>query len=889
MTREEWQRVKQVAAAALDLPADSRHAYLLAACSGDPALEREVSSLLDSAARAELLFEGPLSLSPAVADALDDAAGPSSIGVGARIAQYRIVREIGRGGMGRVFLAERADDEYRQRVALKVAHVRSPDVLRWFRDERQILATLDHPHIARLMDGGTTADGMPYLVMEYIEGEPIDDYCASQALNVQQRLGLFQQVCLAIDFAHRHLVVHRDLKPRNILVANGEPKVLDFGIAKQMDAADATGSGGGSNTGPGMLTPEYASPEQLRGVPVTTATDVYALGVLLYRLLTGQGPYRLQSDAPHELAAAILDQDPTPPSAVANTPALRRQLAGDLDTIALMALKKDPAARYASAALLAEDVGRHLQHLPIAARRDAVGYRVRRFVRRHKIAVAAAVLVLASLAGGWAATARQARETELQRARAQRHFDDVRKLASALIFEVHDGIEHLPGTIETRRLLVNRAVEYFDSLAAEERDNVDLQRELAQAYDRLGNVLGRPYSANLGETTAALESYRKALGIRERLAAQTGERRLQLDLWSSYFNVGGLLRETGDTRGALSLHEQARTTVDALLQATPDDDAALRSAAQTASTLSVTYAQAGRMQDGLAAARAALAFDERLLERDPGNEPLRQDMASVHGRIGMFLMKLNDLDGATPHFTKGLDLAVALVAAEPENVTYRRRLSNGHSHFAHLYGRRNELDRAWAHQRTALAMRQALVDQSPADRQASIDLMVSQIETGDVLVRRRELTAAMDRYRTAIASAEALVESDPRYVYYRLTLASGLTRLAQALIATGRPADARPLLARSMQITGDASRVDPADVRMRFELALAHAVTGDAAAATGAAVSAQASYETAVAMMTALRDAGQLEGGTLNGEEPRRLAELRGRLAALRGGGGGGR
>jgi non-specific serine/threonine protein kinase/serine/threonine-protein kinase len=881
MTRDQWQRVKQVAAAALDLPTDARQAYIIGACAGDEACEREVVSLLESAALAEPLFEGALSLSPAVAAALDDAAGPASIGVGARIAQYRIVREIGRGGMGRVFLAERADDEYRQRVALKVAHVRSPDVLRWFRDERQILATLHHPHIARLMDGGTTADGVPYLVMEYIEGAPIDEYCSANGLSVAERLTLFQQVCLAIDFAHRHLVVHRDLKPRNILVANGEPKVLDFGIAKLMAAGGQADAGGprGSNTGPGMLTPEYASPEQLRGVPVTTATDVYALGVLLYRLLTGAGPYQLTSDAPHELAAAILEQDPVPPSANAGSRQLRRQLAGDLDTIALTALKKDPVERYASAALLAEDVRRHLQRLPIAARRDAVGYRVRRFVARHTLAVAAAALIVLSLAGGLAATAQQARETELQRARAQRHFDDVRKLASSLIFEVHDGIENVPGTIQTRQLLVNRAVEYFDGLAAEERDNVDLQRELAEAYDRLGNVLGRPYSANLGETTAALASYRKALDIRERLAAvQPGDRRLQLDLWSSYYNVGGLLRETGDTRGALLLHEKARAIVEPLLVAAGDDEALLRSAAQSASTLSVTYAQAGRVRDGLAAARAALDFDERLLARDPANTALRQDLASVHGRIGMFLMKLGDLDGAEPHFREGLELAVGLVFNEPANVTFQRRLSNGHSHLAHLNGRRNALDVAWDHQQTALTIRQKLVAQNPADRQASIDLMVSQIEAGDVNVRRGELAAAMDRYRTAIDTAESLVAGDPRYVYYRLTLASGLTRLAQASIASGRPMDARSLLARAIELTRVASDVDPADVRLRFELALAHGVTGDMAAAIGDTATAHAEYQTAVSLMTALRDAGQLEGGTLNGDESKKLAELERKL-----------
>jgi eukaryotic-like serine/threonine-protein kinase len=883
MTRDQWQRVKQVAARALDVDAPERLVYVADVCRDDRELEGEVLSLLASAERADHLFEGPISLTPAAVAALDEATLSAALGAGARIAQYRLVREIGRGGMGRVFLAERADDEYHQRVALKIANVRSPELLRWFRDERQILASLDHPNIARLMDGGTTDEGVPYLVMEFVEGVPIDEYCINHALGIEERLRLFRQVCAAVDFAHRHLVVHRDLKPRNILVANGAAKVLDFGIAKLVDreAAGAGSPGVGSNTGPGMLTPEYASPEQLRGEPVTTAADVYALGVLLYRLLANVSPYRVQSDAPHELAAAILDHDPAPPSTMTRSRQWRRGLRGDLDTITLMALKKMPSERYASAAMLSDDIGRHLQRLPITARRDAVAYRMRRFLARHTIAAAAAVLVLASLGGGLIATARQARETERQRAKAQRHFDDVRRLASSLIFEVHDGIENLPGTMPTRQLLVKRAVEYFDSLAAEEQANIGLQRELAEAYDRLGNVLGRPYSANLGDTTAAFESYRKALDIRRRLAEQApGDRQSQLDLWSSYNNVGGLLRETGDTSGALRLHEGAKAIVDTLLRTAPDDPALLRTAAQTSATLSVSYAQSGRIPDGLTAARAALAFDERLLAREPQNLRLQQDIASIHGRIGMFLMKRGEHDAALPHFQKGFDLAVALVAADPSNITFQRRLSNGHSHFAQLFARQGNAAAAWRHQQAALALRQRLVDQNPADRQAATDLMVSELETGDVLVRRDDFAAAADLYRRAIARGESLVAADARYVYYRLMLASALTRLARTLTTLGRPHQARPLVTRAADLVGTASRVDPADVRLRFELAYSQAAMGDIEASAGADVAAREWYRRAYALMAALRDAGHLAGGTLNGDEPQVLADLERKLAA---------
>ena len=887
MTREDWLRVKSVSAGALEQSEADRRAYVAAACAGDDALAHEVWSLVASVEKAAPLYETVTFAAPGSALVVAAAARLPALGAGDRVGPYRILKELGRGGMGVVFLADRADDEYRQRVALKVVDAGgSPWAMKSFRDERQILATLDHPNIARLMDGGTTVDGLPYFVMEYVEGEPVDEYCDARSFGVTQRLRVFRQICGAVDFAHRNLVVHRDLKPRNILVAGDIPKLLDFGIAKLLAPAHELALGAGIDTGPGMLTPEYASPEQLQSGPITTSTDVYALGVLLYRLLTGTSPYRTASRAPHDIARAICEDEPDRPSAAAATRTLRRQLAGDLDTIVLTALKKAPADRYASAASLAEDIDRHLASRPLVARPDSLRYRTGRFFLRHKLGASAAALVVAAIAAGLGATVWQARQTELQRAKAQRRFDDVRRVASSLIFEMHDSIENVPGALKTRQLLVKRGLEYFDGLAADEHDNPGLQRELAEAYDRMGNVLGRPYSANLGETSAALASYEKAMEIRRRLAASSlADRRSQLDLWSSYYNIGGLRRETSDTLGALKLHEQARQVVERLLQTAPDDVALLRSAAQTASTLSVSYAQNGRIRDGLNAAQAALAFDERLLVQQPGNLGVQHDMASVHGRVGLFFLKLGDGGAARPHFQRGFELAQALISAEPANVTFVRRLSNGHSHFALLFARHGDLDAAWTHQQQALAIRQRLVDENPKDRQAAIDLMVSEIETGDVRARRREFAAAADQYRIAVAKAEPLVAADPRYVYYRLSLASALTRLAQALVATGRAAEAQPRVARALTLAGDASAADPADARLQFELALAQATMGDVVAKVNAGTSgagAHTWYERARAAMTVLRDTGRLAGGTQNGDEPATLAEIERKIAATR-------
>jgi eukaryotic-like serine/threonine-protein kinase len=893
MTREDWLRVKTITAAALDQPEARRAGFVVDACAGDEPLEQEVRSLLLSAVNAAPLFEAPVFAAAHAVNVIEQAARATAPRIGGRFGPYRIIKEIGRGGMGRVFLAERADEEYRQVVALKIAHdARSAEGLRWFRDERQILATLQHPSIARLMDGGTTDEGVPYLVMENVQGVPIDEYCVANALSVRQRLELFTTICAAVDVAHRNLVVHRDLKPSNILVSAGVPKLLDFGIAKLLEPSGNTAvAGTPSITGPAMLTPEYASPEQLKREPITTATDVYALGVLLFRLLTNASPYRVRSYVPHELAAAICDQEPLRPSAVAATRPLRRQLAGDLDTIVLKALRKNPAERYSSAGALADDITRYLTGLPLAARDDGWLYRGAKFIARHRVGVTAAALVVVSLVGGLAAALWQAREADRQRQLAQRHFDDVRRLASSLIFEVQDSIENVPGTLATRELLVKRALEYFDGLAAEEKDNVGLQQELAQAYDKLGNVLGRSYASNVGNTPAALASYRKALAIREELAtsgavASAG----QLDLWSSYLNVGGILRETADTAGALKLHQNARAVLDDLLRKTPDDLKLVRSAAQTASTLSLSYVQSGRLDEATEAARRALLLDERLLSANPTDLAIQNEVATARGRLGQILLKLGDLAGARAQFEAAFEAASKLVTAQPDNVAFRRRLSNSHSHLAQLLVRQGDLSAAWPHQQAALSLRQAIVDGSPTDRQASIDLMVSQLETGAVLARRGDFRAAAAHYRLALARGEPLFGSDPSYVYFRLTVATAWTHLAQALLAGGDVAAAEAIARRAVDLIEPASAKDPADARLRFELAMAYATIGDILAAgarspqTGGGEdrSPRAWYLRSLEVLNELRGSGRRAGGPLEEDEPQLIATIERKLVRLR-------
>jgi eukaryotic-like serine/threonine-protein kinase len=437
MEAERWQQIESIFQSALDCDPAVRGALLDSSCTGDPELRREVESLLASYHEDRPTDSRAFCQGMAI---LEDRA--TLLMLDRKVGAYRIVREIGRGGMGVVYLAARADESYEKLVALKVLPrgLDGEDIVRRFRSERQILASLEHPNITRMLDGGATEDGLPYLVMEYIEGEPIDLYCSTHRLNVSDRLRLFQQVCHAVSYAHRNLVVHRDIKPSNVLVTReGVPRLLDFGIAKLLSPGAVPGDA--IITALRAMTPEYASPEQIRGEPVTTATDVYSLGVLLYRLLTGRRPYRTQAASGREFERAICEEEPEKPSLAVrrarepipdpsgpssavegpegSTEKLSRRLAADLDNVVLMAMRKEPTRRYVSPDQLSDDISRHLNDLPVIARPDTRNYRLSKFIRRNRTAVIAAAIVLMTLVAGLAVTLRQVHVARVQRDRAR--------------------------------------------------------------------------------------------------------------------------------------------------------------------------------------------------------------------------------------------------------------------------------------------------------------------------------------------------------------------------------------------------------------------------------------------------------------------------------------
>jgi eukaryotic-like serine/threonine-protein kinase len=658
VTPERWKQVQEKLDLALALEPEERKLFLDQLGHTDLELRQEVESLLS--------YEStePHFLQNAAIRALglgDEQATKREDLVGRLFGPYRLTGLLGAGGMGEVFRAVRADGHYDQQVAVKIVRpglggefssVR-------FRNERQILAKLDHPNIANILDGGTTADGLPYLVMEFVDGVPITEFCDQNRLSIENRFRLFRTVCSAVHYAHQNLIVHRDIKPTNILVASdGTPKLLDFGIAKILTSdspvRDAT------VTGVWAMTPEYASPEQVQGDPITTATDVYSLGLVLYELLTGQRAHRFSGRMPHEIARAVLESDPEKPSSTvfqktrtgetqdvseragtepvaiatyelrgfSSAGKLRRRLAGDPDNIVLKSLRKDPGERYSSVDQLSEDIRRHLEGRPVVASKVTTAYRVRKYVFRHKAGVAGAAIVVLTLVIGMVVTLREARIAQRNELRAEKRFNDVRKLANSLLFEIHDSVRDLPGSTPARKLIVGDALQYLDSLSAEAAGDSSLQRELATAYERVAEVQGDYILFNLGETENALRNYQKALSLRKSVAAlKSATWQDQLALAKSYRLVAAQMRVTADIPAAFQNAQAAVSIGETLRDAHPEDKEVL-------AELRTAYERKGHIQRGswtqasgpidnaaaLESFRKAMEIDTVLLKLDPNNE-----------------------------------------------------------------------------------------------------------------------------------------------------------------------------------------------------------------------------------------------------------------------------
>ena len=787
---DRWRLVEELYHAAMELPGPELNEYLEYRCDGDSALRTDVASLLvyggqtmrwiDQRAidvMAEAIAAEPVFAAGAIAEPL----------IGRQVGRYRIVARLAGGGMGEVYRAVRADDAYRKEVALKLVSAGrySLAFVERFRNERQILASLEHPHIARLYDGGTTEEGAPYLVMELIDGENILSYCARRRLTLGDRLSLFLQVCSAVEYAHRHLIVHRDIKPENIFVTvDGTAKLLDFGIAKILET-------GGSRQDPTItnlhaFTPAYASPEQVKGEAITTATDVFSLGVVLYELLTGQMPYRSKARMAHAIGREICESRAEKPSTAAlwtdNNPdgsrgsaskpspadcegsmeKLSKRLAGDLDTILLQALCKEPERRYASVDKFAEDVRRHLNRLPVLARKDSFRYRAEKFIARHKVAVAAGVAGVALLAAGVSAIAYEAHVARVERARAEQRFQSLQDLAHALIFDIHDSIRDLPGSTAARKLVVEKALEYLNGVSKDAANDPALQREIASAYERIGDVQGSGRFANLGDTKGALDSYRKAFAIRLQLASLQSTTRddravLAADydrLSEAYMDLGNIPEATDHARAAYRIAEEMSrlNRNDPLLEegwaATSFVLARALEFARDLQGAAEFYARSASIRETIQGGSAD--FQKLVLIR----------LAGTYGYWSGIEYGLGKLDQAIPLQEKASRILAKLLAADPRNSTVRQFLAQSDFWAGYYLARKGATAQALARLEVVLHRYQALVAADPHDAMALQYLAQSHREISEIYLRQRNSKGAVEHARQAVTADQSLVASE---------------------------------------------------------------------------------------------------------------------------------
>ncbi|MFK7912272.1 MAG: protein kinase [Pseudomonadales bacterium] len=788
---------------ALDQPAEQQSAWLAQNCPAE--LLDKAQRLLNAAqdATEELtmtLYQGPLALPPRTL-------------AGTRIGAWQLTELLGEGGMGQVYLAERIDGTFAQTVAIKVirAAARSSQAIVQFESERQILSDLTHPNIAQLLDGGETPDGAPFVAMEYIDGLPLDVYVERQQLTITERLQLFRKICAAVAHAHRSLVIHRDIKPSNILVtADGEPKLLDFGIAKTLDASRADGT----ETVSMLLTPSYASPEQVVGDVLTTATDIYSLGVVLFQCLTGQRPFNTDRLSPARYEALITQERPDAPStrlrALHSTRAAA--VAGDLDAIVLCALAKEPQRRYTSVDAFADDIERYLNGFPVTAQEDSFGYRLRKFVSRRRWWVATGTTVALLLTTALLVTMAQYRVAVAERERADARFDQARELAKTVMFEVYDAMSLVQGTLPARQTLVDVGANYLDELAADPHAPADLMLDLGVQYARLSDLYGGIGISNLGDSVRSRELLLKARAALEALLLRQPENpeAVRQMIWVKRLLTNQMLHYDMDTSTALAEAESGLALAASQSALPGDVDWQLQSLrwnlrGDLIKVLGWTNDQA----------RALAALDRYLLELD--DQVLRDNLRNHAGKRAYFQGLRGEL-----HADAG-----RTALAIPD---YQRTL-------AHY----RERDR-----------------EQPDNSQILTQIMRFEMELGKMFSRQEQWDAALAHVRTGEAVAVRLVAQDPLDAGARRNHASQLQALAQVLGSSGQSADGQRAIAQALSIYQELRAADPENLSLVRDNANAFKDAGDVwlNAQTGAAACAY--YRQAQAAWAAIEAAGEM-------------------------------
>jgi tRNA A-37 threonylcarbamoyl transferase component Bud32/tetratricopeptide (TPR) repeat protein len=747
--------------------------------------------------------------------------------------------------MGSVYLAERTDGEITQRAAVKLLAPAAdhPQMRQRFLAERQILASLSHPNIARLLDAGHRADGQPYLVMEYVEGKPIDVY--TSGFGITQKVSLFLRVCAAVSYLHRNLVVHRDLKPVNILVTGeGEPKLLDFGIAKMIDlTADST------VTSLRLLTPDYASPEQVSGETVSTATDIYSLGAVLYKLLTDRSPHRLERDSAGAVALAISSRQVAPPARLA--PALK----GDLEFILMKALRREPQERYATIEQFSEDLENYLESRPVRARKSDAWYQTRKFLRRHWPPAVAVTLAVGGLSAGVLVA-------NHQRAISQRRFSEVRQLANVFLFQFERSIRGVPGTLDARNLVALTGQRYLKQLADESRYDPGLAREIAEAYERLADIQDSIRSSG-GKSPGDTDSLLQSLEIRRRLgdnrSANPALRRKYVELvsllgywyqdernakeaarWAdeamnlsekwvaaeprsidalaaatAAFTRGGTTQEVGgQIASAARTLERSTVLGERALAAAPEDDTVRIVVSESHRSYSELLVNLKRYSDGLAHAQRVLELIEPLWTRKPNDPLLRLNVTRAESGIGIAEHYVGKTDGnhlalALPHLQRALSLAEETMRADLRNARSKSAFIVHCSRLCHLLITMKWFGAAGRLSRKAYEVARELIVLDPGSRRSWYLLGVIQSDLGWMYIKSGEPARARKAF---LASDEGFLrglEMDPADAVILECRAGQFEGLARAALASGNVAEARRWMRQCFDVMIRMVRRDP--------------------------------------------------------------------------------
>ncbi|HEX8565071.1 MAG TPA: protein kinase [Pyrinomonadaceae bacterium] len=764
-----WQRLKNVFNEAVELTPEMRSSYLSSLRLNEKTFYQELAELIEVDLEAEDFLGEPVKL---------EFDSPSLIGE--TVGHYRIEREIERGGMGVVFEAARFDGEFDQRVAVKLVNHNffNDELVRRFKTERQILARLEHPNIVRLLDGGFTEYGTPYYVMEFVEGVPVNVYCRENNLDINEKLELFLQICSAVAYAHRQLIVHRDLKPSNILITkNGEAKLLDFGIAKILNAdADAQ-----TQTQNAPLTPAYASPEQIKGETIATASDVYSLGVILYELLTEKPPREIYSVSQMEIPHGICEIEPVAPSRA------KSQLKGDLDNIILKAIQKEKERRYDSVEQFADDVKSYLNGLPVKAHPQSFRYRAAKFVKRNRLSAALAAAAILLIAGGVAAAIWQSFEARKQQQIAEQRFEQVRKIANSFIFDYHDEIARLDGSTSLRERLVSDGVNYLDAVAREEINNPELLKESAIAYRKIGDAQGKPYTANLGKSEDAIQSYRKSVALLERaMLLAPADLSLKDELVETSRLLANVESRVGNWEQAQQILQKALTLHKELLAS--DETNVERKIAFL--SLQIALTDAG---GGIEHCERALGEADALYASGLRNKNLINLIAKLHSRIGNVNShrgkseeKKGDFETARNWFAQALEHRernLYYTELHPDAITEKRWIYSSYFNYAETLTRLGRTAKALKNLEIAVKILQDLKKNTDDRELAILEIWILGLKIS-IFKQQGKPEAALAEAERALNLALERTEADPANIEpisATLNLANEAAKLASEL------------------------------------------------------------------------------------------------------------